>query len=272
MFQKKVRPVQARAKLLQEIGVKYRKEVDFRSLMMEIMAANVTPGWEPPSEPEDTVLAPESGARPLRSSTPATRAAVPRAKPALQRAASANLAQKVPPQAKPPPTKAVATAKAPSPSSGDVKKLPPAPPGKKLPPQPPASRSRFEDCGWRDFLFFLFLFSSHVVAKSPVVRGASGRGQHTSGPAGLIDRTPKEASESSQSPRTEAAKNSPRSAGRGTLSPRQEAGTAPGTAPSPTPQRTGPSPPSALLRGGSKKLPPRGVAPVRKASVAEEDE
>jgi hypothetical protein len=144
-FKKKVRPVQARAKLLQEIGVKYRKEVDFRSLMMEIMAANVTPGWEPPSEPEDTVLAPESGARPLRSSTPAVRAAVPRAKPTLQRAASANLAQKAPAQAKPPPAKAAATTKAPSPSSGDVKKLPPAPPGKKLPPQPPASRSRFED-------------------------------------------------------------------------------------------------------------------------------
>jgi hypothetical protein len=56
-----VRPVQARAKLLQEIAVKYRKEVDFQSMMMEIMAANITPGYEPPAEPEESVLAIEGG-------------------------------------------------------------------------------------------------------------------------------------------------------------------------------------------------------------------
>jgi hypothetical protein len=74
-----VRPVQARAKLLQEIAVKYRKEVDFQGMMMELMSVNITPGYEPPSEPEESSLSIEKGraTSPRRKPRQASRPAPP---------------------------------------------------------------------------------------------------------------------------------------------------------------------------------------------------
>ena len=107
-----VRPVQARAKLLQEIAVKYRKEMDFQAMMMEIMASSITPGYEPPAEPEDTPLASESGMSSSRRPAGRRAAALsPRRSPAVlspRRAGTeaASTSHSRVPAAKPPRSKA----------------------------------------------------------------------------------------------------------------------------------------------------------------------
>lgn len=148
-----VRPVQARHKLLRDIATRYRRELDFQGLMMELMPVQITPGYLAPEE-EDTALAvpwelnyvdrrekqeraapkAQQQRRPIKQ--PAKQAAV--SKVPVKRAAPAKAAAAAPapavPQSAPPGT-------ATSEESGGgppKKKLPGAPPNKVLPqPVPP---------------------------------------------------------------------------------------------------------------------------------------
>ncbi len=254
-----VRPVQARAKLLQEIAVKYRKEVDFRSMMMEIMSPNITPGYEAPAEPEDSVLSDGGTAaaglrvaapKQVKRPPPPTKAPAGAATSLLQRgsisvrktpATGAPLAKAPSPIAKGSSLrKSSPTSEAPmrkssgadqsvtaaAAGSGDLKKLP-APPAKKALPAQPPNRG-----------------STVVPTKTAITRtGVSPRG-HASGPAGLVESAP-------------ASKDAPASSPRG-LSPRAP-------------------PPSGLERqastgvGRGTKLAPR-PAPAPKPKVIEAPE